>query len=465
MRILMLLPRFPYPPQRGDTLRSWGILRVLAERHEVWLACGAERRPSRAAWEEVRRRCAAMAVVVRPGWRRWLGATWGGLLGRSLLQGYFADARLAEVLREWDRSVRFDTVFTYTAALAPLAALVSAPRRLLDLCDVDSAKWAYYAGRAAAPLRWLHALEARRTARLEAAATRAHDVSLLVNERERRKLAAGVPDAITDVLPTVVDGESGGDDGGGGHGGGAGGSGDGPERCAPPVEPVVSMVGAMCYPPNVWAVEWFGRAVWPRVRARLPQAQWWLVGRDPVRKVRRWGRAPGVTVTGYVPDVRPYLRACRVFVAPVSGELGVQSKVLAALAAGCPAVVRSDVAAGLTYDGPAPFLIADEPGEFADAVVRLATDAELWRRLSRRARQVVAREYSVARVATRLEGWLSGASDSRTRPAPVGNSRRFQTGAAGGTQVGTVAMADATAVPAHVGADETASAGRAKVRA
>ncbi len=393
MRILMLLPRFPYPPDRGDTLRSWAVLSSLAARHEVWLACVDHVPPRPEHLEYVRRRCAATAVVVRSSQASfWRGV--GALVrGRSLTEGYFDHPGFAETVRHWSETVPFDALFTYSSSIAAAAehAVVNG-RRILDLGDVDSVKWVTYARRSLPPLRWLLGVEARRVGRLEERAVWGHDLCLLVNERERQKLQNRMPRAETAVLPTTIDLD------------------EYPPSPLPGAGPagVVGMVGSMFYPPNVRAVNWFGRYVWPRVRAQVPRARWLIVGSRPVRSVQRWGRCPDVTVTGYVADVRPYLASMRVFVDAVDGDIGVQSKVIVALAAGRACVVTPDCAAGIDHGDPPPFLTAVSPAAFAEAVVRLLRDDAQARALAARARAVAAAHYSTQSQMARLENWLAG---------------------------------------------------------
>jgi len=405
MRILMLLPRFPYPPERGDALRSWTVLRGLGERHEVWLACVDSRMPTRAQLGPVRELCREVAVFVRSPAARLLGGVRSILAGGSFTEGYFADRRLQRTLAEWSEREPFEALFTYSSSIAPLARGVRARRRVLDFCDVDSQKWIRYSREAAPPLRWCYRLEAARVADLEVWAAQRHDVCLAVNERERKKLRLLAPQAVVEVVSTPVE---------------VAPDGNGP----PPTAPVIGMLGSMCYAPNVLAVDWFGRFVWPLVQRRLPEARWLIVGRDPVRSVRKWGRLPGVTVTGRVPDVRPYLAQMRVFVDPVRGDIGVQTKLLVALASGRPAVTTSDAVAGLTYSGPPPCLVANTPADFASATVRLALDAQLWRRLSQRGLEVIEQRYASHRQVKVFEQLLTAG-----RPAAVrrGSGRELVT--------------------------------------
>ncbi len=395
MRILLVTPRFPYPPHRGDTLRSWGVLRALAAGHDVWLAAADAAPPAPEHVAVVRGLCRDVFCCVTPEWHRLLRGAFGLAWGRSVTEGYFGDAALRARLREWSHHPGFDAVITYSSSIAPAVADLPIPRRILDLGDVDSHKWALYARRTWPPARWFHALESRRVAELERAAVADHELCLLVNERERRKFARRHPACPTGVLRTTVDLD------------------DYAGHEALPAEPVVSLIGSMFYPPNVRAVEWFGQRVWPRIRAAVPAARWLIVGSRPTAAVRAWARVPGVTVTGSVPDVRPYLALTRVFVNPVVGDIGVQSKVLVALAAGRPAVVTADTAAGIDHDDPPPFVVATAPAEFAAGVVRLLRDDAWARTIGARARATAERYYSTAALRAVLEGYLAAVAGPR----------------------------------------------------
>jgi glycosyltransferase involved in cell wall biosynthesis len=447
MKILMLTPRFPYPPDRGDRLRSWNELDFLARRHDVWLAGVDERQPREEDLQELRRRCREVAVFVRP--RPWslLRGALSVVGGHSLTEGFFYSRRLARQVRAWSEQIGFDAVLTYSSAMAPYVDLVSATRRVLDMVDVDSCKWRLYAARSRSPARRFYALEAKRLAVLERRGVRHHDICLVVNERERRKLLERTCPKQAAVLRTCVDvgeytclnpgiresrdqGIQGLRDPGiqGSRDLGIGGSRAIPNPQSPisnpqgapwllPREPIIGMVGSLFYRPNVQAVNWFGRYVWPLVRKARPDAQWWIVGNRPTRSVRRWGRLADVTVTGYVPDLLPYFARMRVFVNPVESELGVQSKVIVAMAAGRPVVITPGAAAGIDYEGAAPFLIAGSPRGFAEAVIRLLEDDTRALDLAKRGRRVIDENYRVETQLPQLEGWL------RPKAAEVGRDR------------------------------------------
>lgn len=418
MKVLLITPRFPFPPERGDTVRSCAWLQGLAAAHDVWLACVDVVEPQPAALRAVQQMCRGVAVHVASSRRR----LWRGLLALlshdSLTAGYFNDAGLCDTLRTWSDDIGFDAVLTYSSAMAPAANWVRAPQRVVDLCDVDSAKWQAYAAQRRTPLRWVYGLESRRVRALEATAVAGHQRCIVVNAREQAKLHRLLPHAQADVVPTVVD------------------LAEYADFATPTVsaEPIIGFAGALFYPPNVRAVQWFGRYVWPRVRAQCPTAQWWLIGQGPTRSVRQWARMPGVTVTGRVADVRPYLKRLRVVVNPVTAELGVQSKLVVALAAGRPAVVTPQAAAGLVYADPPPFVVAAGPEAFAAAVVRVLRDDTHAAALAQRARQTAEEQYGAATVAHYLAGWL--AADTADVPAPRRQPGRPPEVVAAGSQAG-----------------------------
>lgn len=390
VKILMLTPRFPFPPTRGDCIRAWGELSHLAARHGVWLASLAESQPVPADLENVRGRCRDVAIAVRGNLMPLIRGGLSLLRGETLTGGYFQDARLAGAIESWTARVDFDAVLVFSSGMAQYSSLVPGARRVLDMNDVDSVKWRRYSRTGPHLARPLYALEARRLARAERAWCSAHDVTVVVNRREQRRLEALCEHASSAVIRTGV---------------------ECPTPASPrevPGFPRATFVGSMSYAPNIRAVEWFAKTVWPRIRAAQPSAEWTIVGRAPTRAVRRLARLPGVHVTGPVADVEPFLRDTRVFVAPMRDDLGVQTKLIHALAHGVPAVCSPAAAAGMDWDGEPPFLIADSPVEFADSVVRVLTDDALAQRLSTAAVRNVAAYYDVRRQAAELESLLSG---------------------------------------------------------
>lgn len=162
-------------------------------------------------------------------------------------------------------------------------------------------------------------------------------------------------------------------------------------------------VGAMRYRPNADAARWFVETVLPAIRRVLPGASLALVGADPPDDVRALARTPGVTVTGTVPDVRPWLQGAGTVVVPLRAGGGTRLKILEAFAAGRPVVSTTLGAAGLDVDDGEHLLLADTPEAFAQALSRLADDPDLRRRLADAAFALVEGRYQWARLGNRLE--------------------------------------------------------------
>jgi glycosyltransferase involved in cell wall biosynthesis len=167
--------------------------------------------------------------------------------------------------------------------------------------------------------------------------------------------------------------------------------------------------GVMDYGPNEDAALHFAENILPLIQQRRPDAEFWVVGKNPTERVRRLSARPGVHVTGGVPDVRPYLAQAGVFVCPLRYGTGVKNKLLAALAMRKPAVATPRSLEGLELREHEHLLVADEPADFAACVVQLMGDADLASRLAERRRSFVERRYSWDSSAKELEEVLEGA--------------------------------------------------------
>lgn len=367
---LFLAHRIPYPPDKGDKIRSYHLLRHLARRWRVHLGCFVDAPEDWAHVERLRAICAQVrAVPLHPGRRRLL-ALRGLLRGQPLTFPYHASRGLAR----WVAGVRAEHApaleLAFSSGMAPYLARpggTGRPLRVVDLVDLDSEKWAAYAAAGRGPLSWLHAREGRRLAAAEVALTRSADATLLVSAAEAADLRRrpGVRATGVHVLGNGVDLDF------------FDPAGDFPHP-APEAAgaPALVFTGAMDYRPNVDAVLRFADAVWPALRRARPDLRWWIVGSRPERRVLGLASRPGVAVTGRVPDVRPWLAHATVAVAPLRVARGVQNKVLEALAMGLPVVASPGAAAGLDPATRAILTLADEPAAMAAAVLRLLADPE-----------------------------------------------------------------------------------------
>lgn len=375
-KLLMLVHRIPYPPNKGDKIRSFHLLRHLASRHEVHLGAFVD---DPVDWEyrpTLEALCASVHLVALHRLRRRVRSLSGFATGEALSLPYYR----SRALQRWvdqtiaEHAITHVVVFSSTMAQYVQGARHAKLHRVADLCDVDSDKWRQYAQGRKAPSRWIYAREARKLLESERAIAREFDATLFVTQAEAELFRTLAPESAARVgyFDNGVDTEY----------FDPHGEFESPYRGPEPgatagsATPVVVFTGAMDYWANVDAVEWFVEQIWPRVRARAPQARFFIVGSNPAPAVRALERRDGVHVTGRVPDVRPYLAHADVAVAPLRIARGTQNKVLEALAMARPVVCTHAAASGLNLPVGDGFAVHDDPAGFADAVIALAARRE-----------------------------------------------------------------------------------------
>lgn len=267
----------------------------------------------------------------------------------------------------------------------------------MDFVDVDSDKWRQYGEWLPGPKAWIYRLEALRLRQHELAAARRADRCLVTTRQEEALLHSFAPWVPTTVIPNGVD----------------------LDYFTPPPDPAsdstIAFTGAMDYVPNVDAAVDFCQKVLPRIRERVPAARFLIVGKNPVPAVRRLTAIPGVTVTGTVSDVRPFLAQSAVAVAPLRIARGIQNKVLEAMAMRLPVVATSKAQQGIEARAGEHLFVENDPGSFADAVATLLGDPGLRLRVGREARRFVEVHHSwPASMAT-----LDHVLDEVARQAPA----------------------------------------------
>jgi glycosyltransferase involved in cell wall biosynthesis len=159
----------------------------------------------------------------------------------------------------------------------------------------------------------------------------------------------------------------------------------------------------MDYYPNQECMQRFCEEVWPLLRAQRPAMRLLIVGAEPSPKIRALGELPGVTVTGSVPDVRPYVRRSALMVAPLAIARGTQNKILEAMAMGVPVVTSRAAAGGVDAEAGRHLLVADGPQELAAAILRIVTDPQERARLATSGRDRMLSHHAWPRSMQRLD--------------------------------------------------------------
>jgi sugar transferase (PEP-CTERM/EpsH1 system associated) len=357
--LLFLCHRLPWPPDKGDKIRSFHVLEALQRRYRVFLGTFIDDPDDWVHVEAVRQRTAGLCVQPLVRRRATLRSLRGVFTGEALTLPFYRDAGLASWVRNVLRTEKPAGALVYSSGMAQYVQDSPLPVRIMDFCDIDSDKWAQYARSKAWPACLVYAREARRLAVAERAIAERFDASLFVSEQESGMFSERHPDLAARVF-TV----------------GNGVDTSYFDPTAPEARPAdtaaeVVFTGAMDYWANVDAVKWFAEACWPAVRAVHPGARFAIVGSRPSPEVRRLAELPGVAVTGRVPDVRPWLAGARAVIAPLRIARGVQNKVLEAMAMARAVVATGAALQGLgQVDSPA-VRRADEAAPFAAAVAGL----------------------------------------------------------------------------------------------
>lgn len=313
-------------------------------------------------------------------------------------------AAAGRALRALLAAKSYDAVVFQTSTLAN-HRLPPGPRIVIDEHNLEYELMERSAAQAMSVARRLHyTLEAAALKNVELGLLARADLISVTSERERQRLEVILPGVNVVVTPNGVDCEAFAPD---------------PQRME--IEGRVVFTGSMDYHPNEQAAHFFAEAIWPRVRAEVPGATWYLVGARPPASFKRLAMTPGVTITGTVPETRPYLRDAAVAIAPLLVGGGTRLKILEALAMGKAVVTTTLGYEGLDAVPGESLLVADEPGAFAAAVVRLLRDGAERARLGAAGRALVERAYSwdqsgqvftraVERLAARDSAHSSGVS-------------------------------------------------------
>jgi len=404
--LLYLVHRIPYPPNKGDKVRSYHILKHLAARHRVFLGTFADDPDDLQHVARLRELCAELCVIeLSPRLAR-LRSVSGFAANEPLSVAYYRNAELARWVDSTLANEAIDACIVFSSAMAQYVAGADAPRTvLIDFVDVDSAKWVQYADSRWWPLSWVYRREGSRLLAFERAAADRATRAFFVTDAEAdlfRRLAPGCVGRI-ETIGNGVDTEQ------------YAPSEALPSPFAAGSLPVV-FTGAMDYWPNVDGVRWFAEEVLPRVLDALPSAHFTIVGMRPTAAVKALTSAH-VTVTGTVPDVRPYLQHAAVVVAPLRVARGIQNKILEAMAMARPVVATDACGAGIDAVNGRHFVTAHDAATMADAVVSLLRDGEAARMMGNAARARIVARYTWAAQLRLLEEALAPATLSAAAAA------------------------------------------------
>ncbi len=369
--LLFLAQRIPYPPNKGDKLRSFSVLRHLAKSWKIHLGCFVDDPSDWQYVAELRPYCADVCCVgLDSGWAKLKSLT-GLITGTSLSEPYFYSAQLSKWVDTVLRDVQPSSAFLYSSVMAQYVGKKGhfRPHRVvMDFVDVDSDKWRQYADMHSWPMSWVYDRESRRLLNFDRDVARRTDANVFVSAPEAALFRRLAPEAAsrTYAISNGIDFSY------------FSAEAAQPNPFPPGCRGVV-FTGAMDYWPNADAATWFVESMFPAIRRSVPEAVFFIVGGNPTAKVKKLGALPGVTVTGRVPDVRPYLAHATVGVAPMRVARGIQNKVLEGMSMGRVMVTTDQGLEGIDAVPGRDLLVANGADAFITATVTVLTDSSLAR--------------------------------------------------------------------------------------
>jgi sugar transferase (PEP-CTERM/EpsH1 system associated) len=404
LRILLLSPWMPWPPHDGGRIRILHTIRYLSQRHHVTLVAPSRDRDDAAPPSELTDLCEEIVTAPLAGGGRAqiARALSGGLRRRPLIESLHYGRALADQVRRLTATRSYDVVQVefswFTPYLQALHATCRA-RTVLTMHNVESLRFARELRSTTSIARRLVLSWDRLFAgRWEARAVSSVDAVAVVSDAERRWVEEAVPGARVTVAPNGVD------------------TGHFQPLPASPGGPLV-FTGAMDYPPNVDAVTWFCREVWPILRRRAPALRLDIVGRAPDGRVRSLDGRERVRVVGEVPDVRGYLAQASAVVVPLRAGGGTRLKILEAMAMARPVISTTLGAEGLDSVAGSDILLADTPIDFAHAVEDVISSPDTAHRLGEAGRRLAVARYDWQRCLQPLDALYQRLIESETAPA------------------------------------------------
>ncbi|WP_019028749.1 TIGR03087 family PEP-CTERM/XrtA system glycosyltransferase [Colwellia piezophila] len=370
--LLFLCHRIPFPPNKGDKIRSFNILKKLSERYDIHLGCFIDDAFDKQYLASLDKYCASILHLNQHKTLAKIKALSGFFTHKPITLPYYFDKRMQQWTNRSIAQHKIKKVFMYSSSMAQYVQGKGCQRdeyesleRVIDFVDVDSDKWRQYANKKTGLARWFFNREYKLLAQEESAICAQFTHSLFVSHDEaklfRAKQAPEQQAKIHGVLngvdinffnPQLSFSE---------------------EKLVPKV-PFISFTGAMDYWANIDAVLWFVEHVWPLVLAQKPDAIFCIVGGSPSRDISALAKNKGIVVTGRVHDIRPFIAKAHGVVAPLQIARGIQNKVLEAMSLNKTIIVTSMGMEGINAEESEGVIITDDKNTYAQACLKLLTN-------------------------------------------------------------------------------------------
>lgn len=377
--------RLPYPPNKGDKVRSFHMLKHLSSQHNVFLATFIDDPDDEKYISKVKDFCKyAYIEKINRNFSR-IRSLLGFLKKRPLTLEYYNSLKFHRSINNIILNNKIDSVVIFSSVMAQFVNKNLHPNMLVDFVDVDSCKWNEYSNKVAYPFSWLYRRESIYLLRYEKSLALQAKHSFFVTESERKIFSKLAPESLfkTSALNNGVDSEY------------FSSIIDFPYPFARTSENLIPVVftGAMDYLPNIDAVIWFVKNVFSELIKIYPTICFYIVGRNPSQAVLNLATNQ-VFITGTVEDVRPYLKHAAVVVAPLRIARGIQNKILEAMSMGRPVVASVACAQGINSNEGKDIISAETPLEFIEKIDFLIKNKEKAELIGHSARITIKDKYS-----------------------------------------------------------------------
>jgi len=397
--ILFLSHRIPFPPDRGDKIRSHHVLARLARIAPVHVATFAEDDFDSAEEQALADLAASYRLVTRSKPLPLAGIE-ALISGKPVSLTAFHDRALADYVAEVLAARPISAIYVFSGQMGQYLPATFAGRIVIDFVDADSAKFEAYGQKKRGPRGWIDAREGRLLCHEEARLARRADVSLLISKGERDLFVSRLPadvrgSARMEVMPNGMDADL-----------FAPGAAQPDTALQALAGPKVIFTGQMDYAPNIEAAERAIQAIMPLVRRAVPDATFHVVGRNPPASLRKWHQVGGNFVWGRVADMRQWLAGSDLALVPLDIARGVQNKVLEAMAMALPVVLTPGAATGIDARDGVEFQTAQSDADLADAVIDLLRNAQRAAAMGQAARKFITANAAWDAALAPLPGWL-----------------------------------------------------------
>lgn len=394
--LLYIVHRIPYPPNKGDKIRSYNIFKHLEKRYKIYLCAFVDDEHDWQYVDYFKTRCADSFFIKLNPMQARLSSLTGMLTGESLSVVYYKNEKFKEWINNIVSNNPIDKILAFSSSMAQYLdeKTMEKQTKIMDLVDVDSDKWRQYALSKKWPGRWIYQREAKKLFEYEKEIIASFDKTTLVSEDEASLLKDLVPE-YKDKISYFSNGVD-------------------TSYFSPEVKyespyqgggKVIVFTGAMDYWANIDAVKWFVEHVFPSTREHINDLSFFIVGSNPVPEVRALAKVSGVIVTGSVVDIRPYVYHSDLVVAPLRIARGIQNKVLEAMSLAKYVLLTSAAAEGIKAIPEEHLFIANGEQEYQQRAVEILEN-KVDKNVAAQARTLVVNNYSWPGKLEMLDGFL-----------------------------------------------------------